>query len=139
MHRSQGMKLPPKPIQPNIPISHLPSKWKEAYTLHKKGPKKDPANYRPISITRCFGKLFTGILNTCLMQFMADTKISHPFQGTFTKGRRDLKKAHSFGHVWTRTQILQTGRKHLRPNNCPNQSRIHTRTTIHIKCGPLPG
>ena len=70
--------------------SSFPSSWKEAYitTLHKKGPKQDPANYRPISITSCLGKLFTGTLNTRLMQFMQDANISHPFQGAFTKGRR---------------------------------------------------
>ena len=64
--------------------------WKEAYitTLHKKGSKQDPANYHPISITSCFGKLLTGILNTRLMNFMEDTNISHPFQGAFTKDRR---------------------------------------------------
>ena len=56
-------------------------------TLHKKGPKQDPANYR-ISITSCFGKLFTGILNRRLTAFMQDKNISHPFQGAFTKGRR---------------------------------------------------
>ena len=70
--------------------SNFPPQWKEAYitTLHKKGPKQNPANYRPISITRCFGKLFTGILNTRLMHFMEDANISHPFQGAFTQGRR---------------------------------------------------
>ena len=39
----------------------FPSLWKQAYitTLHKKGAKQDPANYHPLSITSCFGKLFT--------------------------------------------------------------------------------
>ena len=43
---------------------------------------------RPISITSCFGKLFTSILNARLMQFMQESNISHPLQGAFTKGRR---------------------------------------------------
>ena len=74
--------LPHQLIQsplPNFPVSHPME--------DKKGSKHDPANYRPISITSCFGKLFTGILNTRLMHFMADANISHPFQGAFTKGR----------------------------------------------------
>ena len=70
--------------------SSFPSPLKSAYitTLHKKGPKQNPANYRPISITSCFGKLFTSILNTRLMHFMQETNLSHPFQGAFSIGKR---------------------------------------------------
>ena len=68
----------------------FPSVWKQAYltTLHKKGAKQDPANYCPLSITSCFGKLFTGALNECLIAFMICKNIAHPFQGAFTRGRR---------------------------------------------------
>ena len=88
--------------------SSFPSSWKEAYitTLHKKGPKQDPANYRPISITSCLGKLFTGTLNTRLMQFMQDANISHPFQGAFTKGRR------STDHIFVANTLIDQA-KHL--------------------------
>ena len=70
--------------------SSFPSPWKTAYitTLRKKGPKQNPANYRPISITSCFSKLFTSILNTRLMHFMKETNLSHPFQGAFSKDKR---------------------------------------------------
>ena len=52
--------------------AYFPSIWKQAYisTLHKKGSNQDPANYRPLSITSCLGKLFTGTLNDRLMAFM---------------------------------------------------------------------
>ena len=68
----------------------FPSIWKQAYisTLHKKGSKQDPANYRPLSITSCLGKLFTGTLNDRLMAFMIRKNIAHPFQGAVTRGRR---------------------------------------------------
>ena len=68
----------------------FPSIWKHAYisTRHKKGSRQDPANYRPLSITSCLGKLFTGTLNDRLMAFMIRKKIAHPFQGAFTRGRR---------------------------------------------------
>ena len=68
----------------------FPQPWKKAYvtTLYKKGAKNNPANYRPISITSCFGKVFTSVLNNRLMSFMIEKNIAHPFQGTFTKGRR---------------------------------------------------
>ena len=57
--------------------SYFPSPWKTAYitTLHKNGNRQDPANYHPISITSCFGKLFTSILNTRLMHFMQEAYI----------------------------------------------------------------
>ena len=70
--------------------SSFPTPWKKAYitTLYKKGAKNDPANYRPISITSCFGKVFTSVLNVRLMSFMINKNIAHPFQGAFTKGKR---------------------------------------------------
>ena len=75
---------------PSEGTSLFPAPWKKAYitTLYKKGAKNDPANYRPISITSCFGKVFTSVLNVCLMSFMVDKNIAHPFQGAFTKGKR---------------------------------------------------
>ena len=63
----------------------LPSIWKQAYisTLHKKGAKQDPANYRPLSITSCLGKLFTGALNECPMAFMIRKNIASPLPRRF--------------------------------------------------------
>ena len=68
----------------------FPSIWKQAYisTLHKRGAKQDPANYCLLSITSCLGKLFTGVLNECLMAFMIRKNSAHHFQGAFTRGRR---------------------------------------------------
>ena len=56
----------------------FPQPWKKAYitTLYKQGAKNDPANYRPISITSCFGKVFTSILNGRLMSFMIKKNIA---------------------------------------------------------------
>ena len=54
--------------------SSFPTPWKKAYitTLYKKGAKNDPANYRPISITSCFGKVLTSVLNGRLMSSMVE-------------------------------------------------------------------
>ena len=70
--------------------SSFPTPWKTAYimTLYKKGAKNDPANYRPITITSCFGKVFTSVLNVRLMSFMIDKILAHLFQGAFTKSKR---------------------------------------------------
>ena len=103
--------------------SHFPSPWKTAYitTLHKRGTKQDPANYRPISITSCFGKLFTSILNTRLMHFMKEANISHPFQGAFSKGKGvqtiSLRPTHSSTRLNTLThpcmQPSSTCKRHM--------------------------
>ena len=38
----------------------VPSSWKDAHIvpLHKRGERRNPANYRPISLTSCFARLF---------------------------------------------------------------------------------
>ena len=42
----------------------LPSDWTDAYIvpIHKKGPKKDPANYRPISLTSAVCKILERLI-----------------------------------------------------------------------------
>ena len=84
--------------------SSFPTPWKREYitTLYKKGAKKDPANY--ISITSCFGKVFTGVLNDRLMSFMIDKNIAHPFQGAFTKGKRGTD------HIFVANTLIDQGR-----------------------------
>lgn len=51
-----------------------------------KGEINDPSNYRPITLLSCFGKLFTGVLNSRLQTFsdMYDTIIK--YQAGFRKG-----------------------------------------------------
>ena len=60
--------------------SSCPTPWKKVYitTLYKRGAK----NYRPISITSYFGKVFTSVLNVCLMSFMIDKNIAHTPHGS---------------------------------------------------------
>jgi hypothetical protein len=51
-----------------------------------KGDKLDPSNFRPITIIRRFGKLFTSILNTRLNKFSEDYCLICENQGGFRKG-----------------------------------------------------
>ena len=44
---------------------YFPESWSEGFIvpIHKKGDKKDPNNYRGVTLLSCLGKLFTSILN----------------------------------------------------------------------------
>ena len=54
--------------------------------LHKTGDKKDPSNYRGITLLSCLGKLFTSILNSRLSQLVNDNEIILENQTGFRQG-----------------------------------------------------
>ena len=82
------------------PILHLfnsilnstiyPSKWKPDILspLHKSGEKSDPNNFRGISVSSCFGKLFNKILQKRLEKFCVKNKIISETQGSGKAGSR---------------------------------------------------
>jgi len=51
---------------------HLPSAWKSANitTLHKKGAKTDPCNYRPISLLPIISKVMESIITSNMKSFL---------------------------------------------------------------------
>ena len=51
-----------------------------------KGNRKDPANYRSITLVSCFGKVFTSILNNRLTLFSDEIHLISPSQAGFRKG-----------------------------------------------------
>lgn len=51
-----------------------------------RGSSTDPANYRPISLLSCMGKLFTAVLNARLQKYIDDFEIMEPCQAGFRKG-----------------------------------------------------
>ena len=51
-----------------------------------KGDPKLPENYRPITLSSCFGKLFTQILNTRLQIYAENNNVINDSQAGFRKG-----------------------------------------------------
>ena len=51
-----------------------------------KGCKSDPANYRPITLISCLGKLFNSILNERLQQYAEEHDLINDCQAGFRKG-----------------------------------------------------
>ena len=51
-----------------------------------KGCKSDPANYRPITLISCLGKLFTSILNERLQKYADEHDLINDCQAGFRKG-----------------------------------------------------
>ena len=70
---------------------YFPKIWSGATItpLYKnKGSKKDPSNFRGISLTSSLGKLFTTILRNRLVSFLGENKKLHDNQSGFLPNRR---------------------------------------------------
>ena len=69
---------------------HYPASWAEGriISIHKKGDKNDPSNYRGITISSSLGKIFNSILNSRLCSFLDSNSIIHPEQIGFRKKHR---------------------------------------------------
>ena len=93
--------------------------------VHKKSKDKSKAeSYRPISLTRCVGKLMERLINTRLMWHLEDKKHITPEQAALRQDRstedqityisqaiedafQNKKSTHlSFGLTWTRCENL---------------------------------
>ena len=68
--------------------SEFPSEWKRANVtpLFKKSDPSDPANYRPISLLSCLGKLMERCVHNHLYNFLVSNSLLSPFQSGFIKG-----------------------------------------------------
>ena len=62
------------------------NKTQQIIPLHKKGPKTNPENFRPISLTSNIIKLFERILRKKLVQYFESNQLINPNQHGFRKG-----------------------------------------------------
>ena len=67
----------------------LPIDWKEANitALHKKGSRKDPGNYRPISLTSVVVKVMESVLRDAIVGHMRSQNLFSEAQHGFVPGR----------------------------------------------------
>ena len=74
----------------NLSINNgkYPDKLKEAKVIpiYKKGDRKDPENYRPISLLPCFNKIFEKLIDKRLRDFLEVNNILYEHQFGFRKG-----------------------------------------------------
>ena len=71
-----------------IDSGQFPKEWNKTYQvpIFKSGEKTDCGNYRGISICSCFGKLFTSIMQTRLLEYLETENKLSKFQTAFRKG-----------------------------------------------------
>ena len=75
-----------------------------------KGDKMDPANFRPITIISCFGKLFTSILNDRLNDYSEQFNIICENQGGF---RQNYSTADNMFVLHSLIHLMKSKRKRL--------------------------
>lgn len=83
--------------------SKLPQIWKVANItpIHKKGPKTDVSNYRPISLTSIICKTMERIVRDTLMDYMEDNNFFTNHQHGFRKGRSCVTQLIEVIEKWT--------------------------------------
>ncbi|KAK4818148.1 hypothetical protein QYF61_007296 [Mycteria americana] len=76
----------------------VPAGWRLANVtpIYRKGPKEDPGNYRPLSLTSVLGKVMEQITFSAIMQHVQDNHVIRPSQHGFMKGRSCLTNLISF-------------------------------------------
>ena len=67
----------------------IPDIWKSANVtaIFKKGERKNPANYRPISLTSVPGKIMERLIRNALVEHMVDNNLFTPEQHGFISGK----------------------------------------------------
>ena len=87
----------------------FPSVWNISSTtfIHKNGDVNNCDNYRCLSLTSCFGKLFTSLMQIRLHNYMEDNSLYNKFQAGFRPDYRTTD------HIFAIKTILN---KHLYKN-----------------------
>jgi endonuclease/exonuclease/phosphatase family metal-dependent hydrolase len=89
-------------FQQSLCCGHLPKDWKTANItpIFKKGDKRKPINYRPISLTSQVGKLFEHIIASQITNFLDKHNIISQYQHGFRKNHSCDSQILSIIHDW---------------------------------------
>jgi len=87
----------------------LPEQWKYANitAIFKKGDKKDPGNYRPVSLTCIVCKVLESIIRTEIIKHMRTNSLFSPKQYGFINGRSTVLQLLKVLDEWT--EIIDNG------------------------------
>uniref|UniRef100_A0A670J379 Reverse transcriptase domain-containing protein n=1 Tax=Podarcis muralis TaxID=64176 RepID=A0A670J379_PODMU len=79
----------------------FPSSWSSALIvlIHKKGPRTEPSNFRPISLLNVIGKIYSGYLLNKLSKWMEDDNIIADEQAGFRPGRSTTDQILTLNHL----------------------------------------
>ena len=88
-------------------LGTFPKLWNEnlLVSLHKKGSKIDPNNYRGISVSSNLGKVFNRIINARLLSFTNDNNLISKFQIGFRE------KCRTSDHIFSLKSITDVYKK----------------------------
>jgi hypothetical protein len=88
----------------------VPADWKVASVtaIYKKGPKSEPGNYRPVSLTSVPCKLIEGLVKDTLMDHLLKNKLISDSQHGFLPGRSCATNVIQFLDVVTK--IIDKGK-----------------------------
>ena len=89
----------------------LPSDWKTSNisVIHKKGPKHDVGNYRPISLTCIACKIMESIIRDNIAHYFNVNKLFSNYQYGFIKGRSAILQLLNILDDWT--SALDSGKQ----------------------------
>jgi retron-type reverse transcriptase len=79
-------------IRSSMENAEVPDDWKKANVsaIHKKGDKKNPANYRPLSLTANIGKIMERIVEDYIVQLLERNQSIRDSQRGFRRKRSFL-------------------------------------------------
>ena len=88
-------------------MSEVSKQWKTSYLIpvYKKGNKHNPLNYRPISLTKTFSRIFEHIISQKIFNLLFDFSLLTPKQFGFVPHRSSGIKLLTCLHTWLITYL----------------------------------